>query len=152
MISFLFEMNSPKSVPYFYSYKYVQDPNGGYLRTEDKCLIYKDVDTKHQASPEMESPSQNNHYDPGLDVTNKSDPPAPWLSQTTKNKNRFNTTCRRCGSNSHRSRMCPVFPWSNEICEKCHRFHHTDAHKDLGNLSFAICDFPSYEIFECMMK
>ena len=130
-ISFLFVMNSPESVPYFYSYKFVQHPNGDWLRTEDKCLMSKRVDAKHQASPEMESPSQTDHYEPNLNEKNKSGPPAPSLSQKPRRKNKYKTTCRRCGSTSHRSTICPVFPWSNEICEKCHRFHHTDAHRDL---------------------
>ena len=39
------------------------------------------MDTKHHAPPEIKFASQNNHYDPRLDEKNKSDPPAPRLSQ-----------------------------------------------------------------------
>ena len=128
-------MSSQESVPYFYSYRFVKNPNGEWYKTKDKCLISEGVDKEHQASPKMESPSQNNRYEPNLKEKNKS---APSLSQKPRRKNKYNTICRRCGSTSHRSTICPVFPWSDEICGKCHRFHHTDAH---GNLEITeLCD------------
>ena len=131
----LYKMSKAEYVPYCYSRKYVRDPIGIWYVTSEKVLIQSSeiLDTFLHAPPDIHSDYWNNHHDPSQDARHKSDPPAPRLTRKTKNKNKFNTTCRRCGSNSHRSKVCPVYPWSNELCNICHRFHHTDEHKDLGH-------------------
>ena len=140
-------MSDPGYFPSFYSCRYVRDPVGNWYHNHETVLIQSSevLDTTHHASPEITSSSQNNHYGPRLDEQNEShygprldkqnkfDPPAHRLSRKTRNKNKFNTTCRRCGSKSHRSKLCPAYGWSDEICEKCHRFHPTSQHTNMEN-------------------
>ena len=90
-------------------------------------------DTDHHTPPEITSTSQNDHRGSRNDGNNKQNPPVQ-LPQTQKNENKYNTTCIRCGLVSHRSTLCPTYPYSKTQCDICKRFHRTSDHREPGKL------------------
>ena len=123
-------------------YYYFKDENGQWFWTTDKKLFCKVKDTDHFTPPEITSTSRNDHRESrkdGImlwvrkDGNNKQFPPVQLL-QTQKNENKYNTTCIRCGLVSHRSTLCPTYPYSKTQCDICKRFHRTSDHREPGKL------------------
>ena len=67
---------------------------------------------------------------------NKHDQEGRWQLQNAKNENKYNTTCLRCGLISHRSVLCPTYPFSKTRCGICNRLHQTNEDREPGNLSW----------------
>ena len=94
-----------------------------------------ELHTFHECRESYCGPRQNDRHDngPRPDKQNIFDPPALRKSRQPRKTNKYKTNCHRCGSKTHNSTRCPVYPWSNEICKKCYRYHPTTAHKGQEN-------------------
>ena len=118
----------------FYGHEYTHGPDGSWLRTKNRHAIYQVSDTEYHTELGIKYIDEDSDHDPRQAKKNKHDPEGRWQLQNAKNENKYNTTCVRCGLISHRSVLCPTYPYSKTQCDICKRFHRTSDHREAGNL------------------